>query len=77
MVMHSIALLLIDGITLRLRKTEEPADHGQVLPQGPVFWRRIFFPAQQLTQPSLRRKGRQVSLCWGWNLPQMLKRRLQ
>lgn len=57
MVMHGIALLLIYGIPFWLRKTEEPSDHGQVFPQSPVFWRRIFFPAQQLTQPSLRDEG--------------------
>lgn len=57
MVMHRVALLLIDGIALRLREAEEPPDHGEVLPQGPVFWRRVFFPAQQLTQPPLRDKG--------------------
>lgn len=27
MVMHGIALLLIDGIALRLRQTEESSDH--------------------------------------------------
>jgi hypothetical protein len=28
MVMHRVALLLINGISLWLRKTEEPSDHG-------------------------------------------------
>lgn len=71
MVMHRVALLFIYGITLWLRKTEEPSDHGEVLPQGPVFRRRIFFPAQELTQPPLRDKGIKgqlvpVGVGWGW-----------
>lgn len=45
MVMHRVALLFVDGVAFRLWEAEEPSDHGEVLPQGPVFWRRVFFPA--------------------------------
>lgn len=44
-VMHRVALLFVDGVAFRLGEAEEPSDHGEVLPQGPVFWRRVFFPA--------------------------------
>lgn len=44
-VMHRVALLFVDGIAFWLGEAEEPSDHGEVLPQGPVFWRRVFFPA--------------------------------
>lgn len=57
MVMPRVALLFVDGVAFRLREAEEPPDHGEVLPQGPVFRRRVFFPAQQLAQPPLRDKG--------------------
>jgi len=38
MVMNCIAFLFINGIAFRLRKTEEPSDHGEILPEGPVLW---------------------------------------
>lgn len=48
------ALLFIDGVSFSLGQAEEPADHAQVLPQGPVLWAGVFLPSQQLTQPALQ-----------------------
>lgn len=53
MLLSSIALLLINDISLHLRQTEEAADHGQVLPERAVLWGWVLFPAQQLTKPAL------------------------
>lgn len=47
------ALLLVDGIAFGLREAQEASDHGEVLPECSVLWRRILFPAQQLTEPAL------------------------
>lgn len=47
------ALLLVDGIAFGLREAQEASDHGEVLPERSVLWRRILFPAQQLTEPAL------------------------
>lgn len=47
------ALLLVDGIAFGLREAQETSDHGEVLPERSVLWRRILFPAQQLTEPAL------------------------
>lgn len=54
------ALLLVDGIAFDLREAQEASDHGEVLPECSVLWRRILFPAQQLTEPALEKhlKGR-------------------
>lgn len=48
------ALLFIDGIAFILGQAEEPADHAQVLPKGPVLWAGVLLPTQQLTQPALQ-----------------------
>lgn len=50
---HVAALLFIDGVSFSLAQAEEPADHAQILPQGPVLWVGILPPTQQLTQPAL------------------------
>lgn len=50
------ALLFVDGISFSLGQAEEPADHAQVLPEGPVLWTGILLPAQQLTEPALQRR---------------------
>lgn len=47
------ALLLVDDVALSLREAQEPTDHGQVFPERPVLWRRILFPTQELTEPTL------------------------
>lgn len=49
------ALLLVDGIAFGLREAQEASDHGEVLPECSVLWRRILFPAQQLTEPALEK----------------------
>lgn len=51
---RAAALLFIDGISFSLGQAEEPADHAQILPQGPVLWAGILLPTQQLTQPALQ-----------------------
>lgn len=52
-----VALLLIDGVSFVLGQAEEPADHAQVLPQGPVLWTGVLLPTQQLTQPALQEEN--------------------
>lgn len=56
------ALLLIDGVTLHLRQTQEASNHGEVLPQRPVLRRWILLPAKQLTEPTLWRESDPVEL---------------
>lgn len=48
------ALLLVDGVALDLGEAQEAADHGEVLPERPVFRRGILLPTQQLTEPALK-----------------------
>lgn len=52
------ALVFVDGVSLGLRQAQEPADHAEVLPQGPVLWAGVLLPAQQLTQPALQEEHR-------------------
>lgn len=48
------ALLLVYGVSFRLRQAEKTADHAEVLPQCSVLGAGVLLPAQQLTQPALR-----------------------
>lgn len=69
------ALLLVDGVTFGLREAQEASDHGQVLPECSVLWRRILLPAQQLTEPTLEknlkgRKEKKDTNQYEWNVLQ-------